>query len=442
MRNRLLRVLDKSSGGLFAFLAVLLYIALLAGRGSLGAAYLPVVAALALALAAAGLRWLSGRVDILAGLRSAAPALLLGGLAALALALRLWRAPQPAPAPGSDESFFIEAALGIIRTGQYVPAGLRYPSLLVYVELAASVLRFVSGASANLWTWPTQLVPANLYGWGRGAVALLSAATLLPAYRIGERLFSRTAGLLAAFFLALLPMHLAAGGIVSAEALAALLALLTTWFALRLLEEGLPRWALLAGACAGLAVATHYPAAVVLLVPLLAAVLRGPAPRATARRTLVLFVLLAALASFVVACPAALFHVDRLVAGLAESARAYFPAQGTAGSGLNYLLRDGLGWGPALLVLLGAALLVPRFRRADAVLFAFPVLLYLALLLPRARQPRDLVLIAPYLALLAAVGVDRAGARLQERLPAHAAVRWLPWGMALVSGVLFVWALL
>jgi hypothetical protein len=237
-------------------------------------------------------------------------------------------------------------------------------------------------------------------------------------------------------------MHVAAGGIIAAEALAALLALLATWFALRLLEEGLPHWALLSGAFAGLALAAHYPAVLALAVPLLAAALRRPAQDAAARRTLVLLALLAALVSFAVGCPAALFEVDRLVAGLAESARAYFLVQGTAGSGLNYLLHEGLGWGPALLVLLGVAQVVPRFRRADGVLLGFPVLLYIALLVPRARYPRDLVLFAPHLALLAAVGVEGACTWLEKRFPAHPGLRWLPWVLATVSGGLFVWALL
>jgi hypothetical protein len=192
----------------------------------------------------------------------------------------------------------------------------------------------------------------------------------------------------------------------------------------------------------GLAAAAHYPAGLVMLAPLLAVLLRKPAPGAAGRGTLALLVVVAAWGGFLLGCPAAVAQTDRLVAGLAEAARAYFPSQGAAGTGLAYLLRTGLGWGPAVLVLLGAGLVIPRLRRAEVVLFAFPVALYLALLLPRARFPRDLVLLAPYLALLAAAGLDRAGAWLERRFAGRPWVTGLPWVGALLGAGLFVLALI
>ncbi len=443
MRERLRLALDAHRAGLATALAVLLYLAVLAGPASLGVLYGPVLGVLLLALAALGVRWLTVQAGLQARLQAAAPSLLLGGLALLALALRLWRAPAAAPAPGSDEAHFVEAALGIIRSGSYVPASLRHPTLLVYLELAAAVLRFISGASVNLWTWPSELVPGDLYGWGRALVALLGAATLLPVYAIGARLYSRRAGLLAALFLALLPMHLAAGRIVSPEVPAALFVALALWLALRLLDEGALRWAAAAGLCAGLAAGTHYPAAIVLLVPLLAVLLRptAGAGQRPARGTLVLFAALGSFLGLVAACPAALFQVDRLAQGLAEATRAYFPVQGSAGLALRYLFLEGLGPGPALLIGLGAVLIVWRLRRHDVLLLVFPLLAYLALLLPRARFPRDLVLLAPCLALVAAAGVERACAWLEGRWPGRPALRrWLPSVAILVSAALFALA--
>lgn len=440
-RDRLLHYLDTHLGGFATLAAILLYLALLAGRSALGGAYLPVAAGLVLVLVGLGLRGLHRREHLGTRLRAAAPAILLGGVVVLALTLQLGLAPRERPAADSDEVFFVEAALGIIRSGHYIPASLRFPSLLVYVQLAAAIGRFVTGASGNLWTWPTELVPAHLYGWGRGAVALLGAGTPLVAFWIGERLYGRRAGLLAALFLALLPMHAAAGGIVAAQVPAALLALLAGWCALRLLETGQAGWALAAGACAGLAAAAHYPAALVVGVPLLAALLRRPAAGAASRRLLALLAVAAAAGGFLLGCPAALAQTDRFAAGLVEAARAYFPPQGSAGTGLNYLLRTGLGWGPALLVLLGAAFILPRLRRTEVVLFSFPVLLYLALLLPRARDPLDLVLLAPYLAILAAAGVERAAAWLEGRFAGRPWVRVLPWAAAALGVGLFVLAL-
>ncbi len=453
MTKRLLHVLDTRGGPLSSALALLLLLALLAGPAGLGLAYGPVLLLLLLALLGLGVRALHVRANLLSRLRVDAPLLLLGGLLVAALALRLLHIPPSTPAPGTDEAHFVEAALRVIRAGNYIPASLRHPTLAVYVQLATSVLRFVSGASANLWTWPTELVPGHLYGWGRAVVALLGAATLAPVYWVAARRYGRRAGLLAALFLALLPMHVAASGTVSPEVLAALLALLTAGFSQLLLEKGSPRWALVAGACAGLALASHYAAALALVVPVLAAILRPVVPAAdlsirrrdpdqagpVTRWHLALLALVAALLAFLVACPAALFKLDRLVSGLAEAKHAYFPAEGSAGTGLRYLLLEGLGIGPAILVLLGILVLLTVLRRQDGLLFVFPVATYLALLVPRARFSRDLVLLAPWLALLAAVGVDRLCAWLQQRWPDRPWVqRWLPWGLAIVSGGLFL----
>lgn len=438
MKNRLLRFLDAHLGHLVTAAGVLLYLALLAK--------LPpaVVGLAALLLTGLALRWLQTRAGLGTRLRADTPLLLLGGAIVLALALRQVSSPHAIPAPQSDEAHFVSAALEIIRSGSYLPASLRHPSLLVYVELGSSVLRFVVGAGSNLWTWPSELVAEHLYGWGRATVMLIGAATLVPLFRIGERLYGRRIGLLAALFLALLPLHVAASGIVTPQVLAALLALLATGFSLRLLEEGRPRWALWAGLCAGLAAATHYPAGLAVVVPPLAALLRrekrSSAAPAADQPILVLLSLVAALAAFVAACPALLFAPNRLATGLTEAVGAYFIPPGRAGSGLRYLVLEGLGIGPTLLVVAGGLVLLPRLRRREIVLLAYPLLTYLALLVPGIRFPRDLALLAPWLALLAAVGVDRLTAWAQEQRPRQA--RWIPWAAALLGGALFVIALL
>jgi hypothetical protein len=439
MKKLLSRV---SWSGWTAVLAALLYIVLLIGRNGLGGAYLPVVLVLTATVVALVLRGLWIEQGLRTRLRVDAPVLFLGGLILLALGLRLRWQPQTIPAPGTDEAFFLQAALEIIRTGKYIPLSLRHPTLLVYIELATSILRFLSGVSRNLWTWPTELVVEHLYGWGRGVISLLGAVSLVPLYGVGRDRYGRRVGLLAAFFLGLLPMHVTASGTVSPAVPAALLCTLAVWFSQSLMEEPLPwritRWALAAGVCAGLAAATHYLAGLVVLVPLVALILRpasSDGPVALQRWPGVLLALLGALGAFVVACPAAILDLDRLVAGLADATRAYFPADGQPGTGLRYLLQEGLGYGLALLALLGGILLVTRIRQQEITLFLFPVAVYLALLLPRTRFRQDLVLLAPWFALLAAIGVDRLSTWVEKRWPGRRVLhRWLPWGLALLGG--------
>jgi 4-amino-4-deoxy-L-arabinose transferase-like glycosyltransferase len=441
MKNLLSRV---SWSGWIALLAALLYMALLVGRDGLGGAYMPVVLVSSSAIIALVSRWLWVEKGLRIRLRVDVPALLLGGLLLSALGLRLFLRPKAIPVPGTDEAFFVQAALEILRTGKYIPPSLRHPTLLVYVELGSSVLRFLAGASSNLWTWPTELVAEHLYGWGRGAVALLGAASLVPIYYIGRERYGRRVGFLAALFLGLLPMHVTASGTISPAVPTAFLCVLAVLFSQRLIEEALPwrisRWALAAGVCAGLAAATHYLGALVLLVPLVALLLRPaavpfPGGAMLQRWPGVLLTLVGALGAFVIACPAVILDLDRLMVGLSDATRAYFPADGHAGTGLWYLLQEGLSYGLALLALIGGILLAPRVRRQDVLLFLFPASIYLALLVPRTRFPQDLVLLAPWLALLSAIGVDRLCSWTENRWPDRRILhRWLPWGLALLGG--------
>jgi 4-amino-4-deoxy-L-arabinose transferase-like glycosyltransferase len=431
----------------FAIVAVLLYAVLLVGQKSLGQAYAPILILVATALVGMGAYRILKRDDFRTRLSASTPELVLGGLLLLSLGLRLLRLPGETPAPNTDEAHFVESALTIIRTGKFIPTSLRHPPLLVYGQLGTSVLRFVAGASQNLWTWPTELASQHLYGWGRAFVAALGAATLIPLYRIGEKAYSRRTGLLAAFFLAVLPAHVVASGIVTPEVPAAFLTLVTVWCSLRLEEsartpgEGAQRWAFIAGACAGLAVATHYPAALILLAPLFAATRPQPVgsfPRGPA----VLLVLVGTLSAFAVACPATLFELGRLAAGLTEAVRSCFSAEAGVGIGLRHLLQDGLGYGPGLLALLGAGLTLPRFRWQDGVLLLFPAVGALATILAPGRSAHSLASLAPWGALLGALAVDRLSSWAGDRWPDLPGLdRWLFSGLTVFGGLLFLVAL-
>src|SRR5262249_46868509 len=75
------------------------------------------------------------------------------GLALLMAAmLRFWALGSGLPfSPGVDEPEIMERAVRMIKTGDFNPHFFDYPALYMYLEAAASTLRFLAGAMEGRW---------------------------------------------------------------------------------------------------------------------------------------------------------------------------------------------------------------------------------------------------------------------------------------------------
>jgi hypothetical protein len=183
-------------------LALALFLALALGRGVLGAAAVPVQGALALAL----LGSILAHPQVVARVRVARTAVALVSILALALGLRVWGLRFGLPYfEHPDEWAVADEALRMLRTGEYTPFSYTYPTLYVYMQVGVATFHFLWGAGAGLYRTPADIDPVRFYVWARALTALLGTGAVALTFLAGRSLYGRTAGLLAAALIAVMP---------------------------------------------------------------------------------------------------------------------------------------------------------------------------------------------------------------------------------------------
>ena len=201
----------------------------------------------------------------------------------------------------------VEAFLG----GDLNPRWFYYPTLTMYLSWVL--------VEARGLVQPFE--PTHMYVAGRALVALLGVLTVWVAWALGRRLASRRAGVLAAAFVAVFPIHVQLSHQAGVDVPAALFTTLALLLLGRAEETGRAAFALAAAAASGLAASVKYSGALVLiaLVPWLAGQLR--------RRRALAWLGLAALAvaafglAFIAGTPYSLVERQRFLDDLAGQAR-------------------------------------------------------------------------------------------------------------------------
>ncbi len=346
-----------------------------------------------------------------------AAALPLFAVLLLALALRAWGLAWGLPTDTHyfsyhpDESVVLEAAMGMnVFAGHLLPGFYHYGSLQLYLVCFANSLAFVFGGAnivikdlaADHAQW------ARLYLIGRGLTVAMGVGTVWATYALGRRLWGHPAGLWAAGVLAITPLHAQQSHWLTVDVPAAfwgVLALLWTAkadHALRQDRHGKDVWraALWAGVFAGLAAATKYNMALVLLPLLLLCVL--------GRHVKLLLVgLVSGIAAFLIGCPGALLDTRPFLSDVrfewVHVSRQPGPTFEDTGSGFVYLvthtLDAGLGLPLLLLVLASVCYAAVRRTRGDGLLAAFAVPYFCVISLAAVRYARYAVPLLPLLAL-------------------------------------------
>lgn len=192
----------------------------------------------------------------------------LGLVLLVAALLRFWKLSS-APISAA-ELVILDPVVGLMRTGSYHPDALAHPGLAVYLHAAVGVAHFIWRALAGGLHAAAETTAAELMPWSRGFSAVLGTSVIMLVYQIGMRWGARHA-LLAAGLMAVVPTHVDASRTVSDGSLLAFFSSLTLLVSLSGIER--PRWSKFAtaGITAGLAAASAYQGALVLLIPLTAA---------------------------------------------------------------------------------------------------------------------------------------------------------------------------
>ncbi len=336
---------------------------------------------------------------------------LLAVLLVVTLLLRLWGIKQGLPySYNVDEAtHFVPRAIAFF-SHDLNPQYFLNPPAYSYLLHIVFELWFGSGdAVSRVYTTN----PTEVFVVARVVAAVLGTIAVWLTYLAGERLFGRTVALLGAaiFGVAFLPnfySHLALNDVPTLAPVA-----LALYGVAGVLRRGWRRDYVISGVAIGLAAATKYTGAI-MLVPLVAAAACDGAGGAVliASRRLALAVLCALLA-FVAANPYSVLDFSAFQAGVATQQSlagggAPIKLGTTSSSGTAYYLWTftwGLGWAPSLAAIGGAALLVIRKRLTMAlVLIPAPIAFIIYMGDQQRFFGRWLMPLFPIVSLLAAYG--------------------------------------
>jgi hypothetical protein len=148
---------------------------------------------------------------------------LLAGLLAWAFGVRLWFASQGLEdGRFADEKFTLDNVASYLTQGSLRPVHLHYPALgsLLHALLlgTADALARWSGRGSQTILRDWSFTPAA-YFLARGLQACIGVLTIYWTYRLGRRLLSPRAGLLAALALSAVPIHLQLSAVVKPDIL-------------------------------------------------------------------------------------------------------------------------------------------------------------------------------------------------------------------------------
>jgi hypothetical protein len=326
-----------------------------------------------------------------------------------------------------DELVFQMGALRLLTTPTLNPKWFGHPgTTTIYGLVLVDVVTYLFGLIAGWWSNAKGFSdaifanPAYVILPGRALILAFGLATIALTYRLGERLFSPSVGLLAALILAVSPLHVAFSQIIRTDMMATAFLLLALLQAVRVArgEGGIGAY-LKGGAWVGVAMATKWPFGIALLGLFGAATLRHRIEQAglmgLARRQIMMAT--CAGCTLIAISPFLVLDWPTLAANLLIESRP-FHLGATGGSFwwnlkwyLGNPLQNALGLG-GLIVAGGGLVLLARSREARYVILPV-ILVFLAILgSQNLIWSRWALPLLPLLAIGLGLILDRGGALL------------------------------
>ena len=181
----------------------------------------------------------------------------------------------------ADAHVYINRAVCFLQTGDWNPHWFGNPaSILMYLLAALYALYFIIAKSFGFFndmqsfTNYLRVNPTYFYLIGRVLMVFFGTLSTLITYKIGKKIFGKKVGLIAAFLFAVIPMHVGASKIIRTDIMATFFILLSFLYCIHILEEDNLHSYIMAGIFAGLATATKYSAALVILMIIIARIMR------------------------------------------------------------------------------------------------------------------------------------------------------------------------
>ncbi len=179
-----------------------------------------------------------------------------------------------------DEPLTASNALQMMKTGDYNPHFFKYGSLMIYLNLLIDQLYRIylslAGDLASVknirieadtgWHWTISL--PNFYFWNRFLTATMGTATVFITYLVSRSICNKWTGIISAFFLSVLPIHIVHSGFVTMDAPVALFVSLVVLFSILFIDQKKIIYFILSLICVGFATATKYNSGLTILLPI------------------------------------------------------------------------------------------------------------------------------------------------------------------------------
>ena len=169
-----------------------------------------------------------------------------------------------------DEPLTASNALQILKTGDYNPHFFKYGSLMIYLNLLIDQLYRIYLSLTGTWEgveairiesdtgWHWTISHPSFYFWNRFLTATMGTATVLITYFISKSICNRWTGIISAFFLSILPIHIVHSGFVTMDVPVALFVSLVALFSILFINQKKPIYFTASLICVGLAIAAKY----------------------------------------------------------------------------------------------------------------------------------------------------------------------------------------
>ncbi len=347
-----------------------------------------------------------------------------GSIVLAGVALRLWNVTWGLPGFG-EEGIPLRTSYemwnGANGGFDFSPSTFVYPAFTFYLQfliqtvhyLIGSLVGSYHGAESFRQVWTSD--PTSFVIIGRITSILFDAGSILLAYSIGKRHLSAAAGIVAAAFVAVNPLHIQEAHWINVDTPLTFFVLLTLYFTYRLAFERDRKWYIAAGIGIGLATATKYNGGLLILLLLTGHLLSAKSLReaifSLKSRSLLVALALIGLV-FAVSNPYILLRFGDFVRSF--SAVETHMAMGHLGldkntSTVSYYFLDSLprsiGWPLVILCIISITVLLVKRERKSLLLLSFPFYYLCTVGSWAMRADRYIFPVVPILLIISAVGL-------------------------------------
>lgn len=202
-------------------------------------------------------------------------AIILVGIIMLGFALRVYGITYGLPDINryifeTDEQQLVNVALSF-GMGDLNPHTFQQPGFFQYLLFFFFALAYAIGSLFGAFSNALDFAALSFkdhtlfYCIGRGINVVFGSATIIITYFLGKKVFNKTIGLVAALFLAVLPIHVFFSHVIKTDAAATFFFLCSLYYSFDILNTGKRSAYIKAGLCAGLALGCRYPAGIILI---------------------------------------------------------------------------------------------------------------------------------------------------------------------------------